>query len=49
VQLRDDFNTRIEAAIYATGEKQLADADYVFVAIMVGGGRFGLIDRENHR
>jgi alpha-galactosidase len=38
------FSTRIEAT---TDRRQaLAGADYIFVAVMVGGGRLGMIDRE---
>ena len=41
---QNGFNTRIEAT--TDRRKALDGADYVFVAIMVGGGQLGMIDRQ---
>jgi alpha-galactosidase len=41
---QNHLNTRIESTL--DRRKALAGADYVFAAIMIGGGRLGGIDRE---
>ena len=41
---QNGFNTRIEAT--TDRRKALDGADYVFVAIMVGGGQLGMVDRQ---
>jgi alpha-galactosidase len=41
---QNGFNTRIE--VTTDRRKALDGADYVFVAIMVGGGQLGMIDRQ---